>query len=107
MPILLAHHTSADVNDYVFIKAKLIEKKNPIKTMAQSFGLKIRIRRIVRRAIIVRKQVSDQVFLVFLSTFTPFSTTKNRIKPPLIKSVLLIMLIIYHPLLKIKLGKNN
>jgi len=31
MPILLAHHTSADVNDYVFIKAKLTEKKTQSK----------------------------------------------------------------------------
>ncbi len=107
MPILLTYHTPADVNDYVFLKAKLTEGKNSIKTMAQSFGLKIRIRRIVRRAIIVRKRANDQVFLVFLSTCNPFFTTKNRINTPVIKAVLLIILIIFYPLLKIKPGKNN
>lgn len=44
--------------------------------MAQSFGLKIRIGRIVRRVIIVRKRANDQVFLVFSLHQTHFPPRK-------------------------------
>lgn len=65
--VLLTTNLYIDVNDYVFQKKQTNWEKNPIKTAAQSFGFKTRIKHIVRGAIIILNRGNDQVFLAFIT----------------------------------------
>lgn len=50
-----------------------------MKTAAQSFGFKIRIKHIVRGAIIILNRGNDQAFLAFLACLIFFNTQTYRL----------------------------